>query len=184
MFTQIRMAKDALYFAHVCWHTHFFTFAENIHSADCTIPELNLHWQPTRQPVVMSNWVQNKTAPAAAERVDKTLLFSTVMQWNSYDPVEWQSVTYGMKSATFPDYFDLPAQVANHSGDQSGNVKLGVAAGGEAVPEAVVKKTRMGGTTIATRHQNTHTLSRLYLRISGRIFGSKTRVRKSPVWVV
>jgi hypothetical protein len=37
-------------------HTHHFTFAENLYGADCLLPRPDLHYLPTRQPVVLDLW--------------------------------------------------------------------------------------------------------------------------------
>lgn len=84
-------------------HNRFFTFGENFGIAQCSIPDDGFPWQPTRQPVVLDAWPV--TTGMAEGKV------TAVMQWNSYDDGVYQGVRYGMKSASFPPYRDLPARV-------------------------------------------------------------------------
>jgi hypothetical protein len=81
-------------------HNHFFSFGENFGRTDCHIPDDGLGWRPTRQPVVLDVWPRN------SPRVGGPL--TTVMQWDSYPTREYNGVTYGMKSRSFEEYFDLP----------------------------------------------------------------------------
>jgi hypothetical protein len=81
-------------------HTAFFTFGENLGRAGCAIPDDGFPWKPTRQPVLLEAW------PAAPPPSDRP--FTTVMQWDSYKTHKHRGVRYGMKSASFEPYLDLP----------------------------------------------------------------------------
>ena len=76
------------------------TFAENIGTSRCAIPDDGLPWRPTRQPVVLD------ALPATPGPADGK--FTTVMQWESYPAREYAGVRYGMKSDSFTPYLDLP----------------------------------------------------------------------------
>ena len=82
-------------------HTHFFTFGEGIPAGASRVPDDGLVWQATRQPVLLDAW---RVTPG-----DEAGSFTTVMQWESYPPLEHDGVRYGMKADSFQDYLDLPA---------------------------------------------------------------------------
>jgi hypothetical protein len=100
VFTQIRHLTDPGARALALQHTSFFSFAENIGGSRCTVPDDGLPWQPTRQPIVLDAW------PVTPGQADGK--FTTVMQWDSYAAREYEGRYYGMKSASFRPYVDLP----------------------------------------------------------------------------
>lgn len=99
-FTQVRHIEDDYYGNIARQHTHFFTFGENFGKPGCSIPDDGFNWKATRQPVALDIW---KVAPPRPEGN-----WSTVMLWDSYDVRKHAGVTYGMKSASFSDYWLLP----------------------------------------------------------------------------
>jgi len=101
VFTQIRHLSDPTAHSVAGQHTAFFTFGENTGSANCSIPSDDFPWIPTRQPVVLDAW---PVMPGP----DKGR-FTTVMQWDSYEPALHNGKRYGMKSESFEPYLDLPA---------------------------------------------------------------------------
>ena len=102
-FTQIRHLSDAAAMKAALRHNAFFSFGENIGAADCSIPDDGLTWQATRQPVALDAW------PVTRGPRDGT--FSTIMQWESYPERRYDGRVYGMKSLSFPPYFDLPRRL-------------------------------------------------------------------------
>jgi hypothetical protein len=100
VFTQVRNIKDTKKMRDAQGHTAFFSFGEKIGKAGCSIPDDGLAWLPTRQPIVLDAWPQYPGRPDAN--------FTTVMQWNSYPAVEHRGRSFGMKSASFGPYLDLP----------------------------------------------------------------------------
>lgn len=101
VFTQIRHLSDPAANSVAGQHTAFFTFGENTGSANCSIPSDDFPWIPTRQPVVLDAWPVT-TGPDNG-------IFTTVMQWDSYEPALHNGIRYGMKSESFEPYLDLPA---------------------------------------------------------------------------
>jgi hypothetical protein len=99
-FVQIRHIESAARRRLADAHTAFFTFGENFGEADCTIPDDGYPWMATRQPVLLDAW------PATPPREDRP--FTTVMQWDSYQALEHNGRRYGMKSASFEPYLELP----------------------------------------------------------------------------
>jgi hypothetical protein len=104
VFTQIRHLTDAARRENAAQHTAFFSFAENI-SRGAAIPDDGFRWQPTRQPIVLDVW---PVVPAP-----ETGRFTTVMQWESYTPREYQGRRFGLKSDSFMPYLDLPSRVGH-----------------------------------------------------------------------
>lgn len=105
VFTQIAHLSDEASLARAKQHTTFLTFAENIESSNCSVPNDKLPWMPTRQPVVLKNWPVTSAPEQGA--------FTTVMQWDSYQDVEYNNVHYGMKSESFTPYLDMPAKTSS-----------------------------------------------------------------------
>jgi len=101
VFTQIRHLSDPSARSLAGKHTAFFSFGENIGSANCSVPADDLPWIPTRQPIVLDAWPAT-TGPDNG-------IFTTVMQWDSYKPALHNGSRYGMKSESFTPYMDLPA---------------------------------------------------------------------------
>jgi hypothetical protein len=102
-------------------HDRYFTYAENIHGADCEVPTVGLEWQTTRMPVVLDLWSE-----IARERPPLDSPWTTVMTWNAFKgPVTYQGVELKSKGAEFGRLINLPARV-----DQA----LKIAIGGKNAP--------------------------------------------------
>jgi hypothetical protein len=98
-FTQIRHLTDSSRRQAADGHTAFFSYGENI-GRGATVPDDGFDWQPTRQPIVLDAWPV-VPGPAGGS-------FTTVMQWDSYRPLEYGGRAFGMKSDSFRRYLDLP----------------------------------------------------------------------------
>jgi hypothetical protein len=105
VFTQIRHLTEPAAFARAKLHNRFFTFGENFGSQNCGIPDDGFNWQPTRQPVFLKAWNYSTG--------NKNAKWTTVMQWDSYKSREYNSQVFGMKSASFDDYFSLPKKISD-----------------------------------------------------------------------
>jgi len=103
-FTQIRHMTDPKAMSLALQHTEFFTFGENVFAPDCSIPADGFPWRPTRQPIALDSWTVRPGTPEGR--------FTTVMQWDSYAPRKYEGRSYGMKSASFPPFLDLPQRTA------------------------------------------------------------------------
>jgi hypothetical protein len=100
VFTQVKLARGQLDFRQlVDTHDVQFSFGEHLTAA---VPDTGHHWRPTRQPVVLSEWHPTP---------DYRDVFTTVMNWTSYNPVEYQGQTYGQKDVEFRRFLDLPSRV-------------------------------------------------------------------------
>lgn len=122
-FTQVRHLTDPAARERAALHTSFFTFGENVGQPGCTIPDDGFHWEPTRQPIVLEAWTEIPPAPAAP--------FTTVMQWDSYRAVSFGGRSFGMKSASFEPYLDLPSRTSE---------RLELAVGSASAPRALLER--------------------------------------------
>jgi hypothetical protein len=66
------------------------------------LPPTGHTWIPTRQPVVLDEW-----RPAGSHRG----VYTTVMNWASYDPERFNEGSFGQKDIEFAKFLDLPHQV-------------------------------------------------------------------------
>jgi hypothetical protein len=101
VFTQVRHLSDQSAHQQAGKHTAFFSFGENILSGNCSIPLDGFPWLPTRQPIALEAW-------PVTDGPD-TGVFTTVMQWDSYKPVQYMGTLYGMKSESLTPFMNLPA---------------------------------------------------------------------------
>jgi hypothetical protein len=100
VFTQVKLARGQLDFRQLIdVHDVQFSFGEHLSAA---VPDTGHHWRPTRQPVVLSEWHPSP---------DYRDVLTTVMNWTSYNPVEYQGRTYGQKDVEFRRFLDLPGRV-------------------------------------------------------------------------
>ena len=101
MFTQIKLAKHQTYFQdQIDVHDLHFTFGE---SPASEVPDTGHRWRPTRQPVVLSEW-ESQTPHRG--------VFTTVMNWTSYNDVEYEGRTYAQKDVEFLRFLELPQRVS------------------------------------------------------------------------
>ena len=88
-------------------HTAHFTFGENLGAPDCKVPlpPAPLHFQPTRQPIVLDLWVND--APAGE-------LFTTIANWRQ--PIREMTlegeVYHWSKHYEFMRFLDLPQRTS------------------------------------------------------------------------
>jgi len=108
MFCQVGLLdpKNADYSARVRAHDSHFTFGLNIGGAGCLAPETGIQWKKTVQPIALECWPFQAEAPQ-----DR---FTTVMNWSSYLPVEWEGKLYGQKDLEFERFKLLPQRTPQH----------------------------------------------------------------------
>src|SRR5262245_35651448 len=101
VFTQVKLARGQVDFRKLIdLHDRQFSFGEHMTDA---VPDTGHSWRPTRQPVVLSEW-----RPAVPYRE----VFTTVMNWTSYNQVVYNGQTYGQKDVEFMRFLELPGLVA------------------------------------------------------------------------
>ncbi len=102
VYEQIKYAKaDPAARAYIGAHTHFFTYGENLGTADCAIPLCDVPWRPTRPPVAVELWPQAEAeAPC----------FTTIATWeNKGKNIDFQGSSYlWSKHLNFLKFLDLP----------------------------------------------------------------------------
>ena len=97
VFAQLKLARnDPGFVRRVNTHDVHFTFGECVAR---TMPDTGHDWLPTRQPIVLSEW-QNAQKPRE--------MYTTVMNWTSYNSETWDGRTYGQKDSEFLRFLDLP----------------------------------------------------------------------------
>jgi len=102
VFTQAKIARGQLDFRRaVDAHDVHFTFGE---TPSPLVPATGHEWRPTRQPVVLAEWVNDRPPSRGA--------FTTVMNWTSYNSVSLGELQLGQKDVEFRRFLDLPALVA------------------------------------------------------------------------
>jgi hypothetical protein len=122
VFTQVRHLSDPIARARALQHTAFFSYAENIEAGTARIPDDGFTWRATRQPIVLDCWALSAPPPGAR--------YTTVMQWQSYSPVEFDGIRYGTKSMSFEPYIDLPRRTS---------AQLEMAVGGADAPRDLLR---------------------------------------------
>jgi hypothetical protein len=105
VFTQVKIAAGAGRFpGRVALHDVHFSFGELIGKASASVvPQTCFDWQPTRQPIVLSEWptVENGRA-----------VYTTVLNWASYAAPSYNGRRYGQKNLEFEHCMELPQRVA------------------------------------------------------------------------
>jgi hypothetical protein len=99
VFTQIRAVQDDRFREHLETHDILFTYGE---CPSETVPETGHVWHPMRKPIAVDEW-----HPSTARRD----VFTTVMNWTSYNDVMWNGRSYGQKDKEFLRFVDLPQEV-------------------------------------------------------------------------
>ena len=102
-FTQVRRLTDPVLRERADGHNIFLSFAENIERGTARLPVDGIRWRATRQPVV-TEVIRTTPGPSDGK-------LTTVMQWKSYEPVEYNGVKYGVKAESFPPFMSLPQRL-------------------------------------------------------------------------
>jgi hypothetical protein len=97
--------KDCKRYKEVAGHDCILTYAENITSADCHLPKLDLKWVPTRPIATLSHWDWCRGAKPRDEAFTTvmTLDFSAKLKSLDYD-----GKSYYDKRPEFEKFIDLP----------------------------------------------------------------------------
>jgi hypothetical protein len=80
-----------------------FTYGENVHRRNCTMPTSDFTWMPTRQPIVLELWPVTPGDPASP--------ITTVMNWSAYGDHESNGKMYGQKDRMLEPYLDMPREL-------------------------------------------------------------------------
>ena len=141
-FTQMKMAKRAAAGGDGPEYDYYYTTGRNIGTDRSSAPTAGRMWRHIFHPVVPELFETNGgQAPSASGRVDAW--YTTVMNWQSYQPVEYEGRAYGHKDVEFNKFRDLPREAS---------VPLEVAVSGKGVPRAELEA---AGWRIRDAHQVT-----------------------------
>ena len=104
MFTQIGLAADpdSNYAKHVAAHESQFSFGLHIGKPGCKVPESGFTWRHTVQPIALDYWKPTQTPTSKGN-------WTTVMNWASYAPKDFQGQKFGQKDLEFERFLDLPS---------------------------------------------------------------------------
>lgn len=108
MFTHISLAAapESEYAQRIRQHERHYSFGMNIGQPGCLVPACGLHWRPTVQPITL-DWWEKTLMPAGSGHIAADA-WTTVMNWASYAPKEYEGQTYGQKDLEFSRFLDLP----------------------------------------------------------------------------
>jgi len=116
-YTQIKMEKLVVNGQTVPRYDFYFSNGANIGTPRSTAPTAGKLWQGVFNPVVTELFPVTSPPAEAA--------FTTVMNWQSHPPLEFEGRAYGQKDVEFARFMDLPARVT---------VPMEVAVSGQNVP--------------------------------------------------
>jgi hypothetical protein len=116
-FTQIRMAQRLAAGEELPRYDFYYTTGGNIGTSTSAAPTAGRDWRHLLHPVV--------TKLFCCGPVNKNTAFTTVMNWQSHQPIEFNGALYGQKDVEFVKFLDLPSRVAT---------PLEVAVSGKRVP--------------------------------------------------
>jgi hypothetical protein len=116
-FTQIKMEQQLAAGAPASSYDFYYTVGSNIGTASSTAPTARQHWRSVFHPVVTDMFRSEVAHPNAP--------FTTVMNWQSHSPIDFNGVRYGQKDLEFNKFMDLPRRT---------RAPLEVAVGGKNVP--------------------------------------------------
>jgi hypothetical protein len=117
-FTQMKMELRRRSGAALPAYDLYFSTGQNVGTPACSAPDGGVSWRHVFHPVVIDLF-EGSVPPGAA--------LTTVMNWQSYDALEYDGRQYGHKDVEFPKFAGLPGKTARD---------LEVAVSGEATPVA------------------------------------------------
>jgi hypothetical protein len=92
--------KHREYASRVRAHDSHFTFGLNVGGWDTWVPDTGIRWRKTVQPIALQHWPYAEDEPKDQ--------FTTVMNWASYEPKQWQGRLFGQKDLEFEKFRQLP----------------------------------------------------------------------------
>jgi hypothetical protein len=97
VFTQVKLLSDADFARRVDAHDTRFSFGETIGESRFATEH---RWQPTRQPIVLSEWRPERPRRSA---------YTTVMSWTSYRPLRFRGEMLGQKDVELCRFLNVAA---------------------------------------------------------------------------
>ena len=145
-FTQMRMVRNATEGHPTAKFDYYYSNGANIGTPESTAPTAGQHWRHVFNPVDTPSF-QVTPAPDGAR-------FTTVMNWQSHAPLDFDGKTYGQKDIEFARFMALPRHVT---------ASLEVAAAGQ-VPK---QQLRQHGWELRDAHQVTRSYDSYRSYIAG-----------------
>jgi hypothetical protein len=102
-YTQMKLAAAEAAGTAVPRYDHYFTNGANIGTERCDAPTAGRNWLHVFNPV-STRRVRPRVPPSGAP-------FTTVMNWQSHEPLQFGGRTYGQKDVEFHKFMRLPRQV-------------------------------------------------------------------------
>ncbi|MFH1679042.1 MAG: hypothetical protein ABIH26_00180 [Candidatus Eisenbacteria bacterium] len=148
-FTQMKMENRLAAGEPAAEYDRYFTCGRNIGTERSSAPTAGRSWGTVFHPVVVDLFPAGPVPPGAP--------LTTVMNWQSYEPVHYRGKTYGHKDVEFEKFVGLPARTST---------VLEVAVSGKGVPS---ERLRDAGWRIRDAHEVTSTFDSFarYVRESG-----------------
>jgi hypothetical protein len=84
-------------------YDYYYSTGRNIGTDKSMAPTTGIQWRPLFHPVVIDLFDDVPADPSAP--------FTTVMNWQSHAPIEFNGSTYGQKDLEFIKFMDLPTRV-------------------------------------------------------------------------
>jgi glycosyltransferase involved in cell wall biosynthesis len=124
-YTQIKWSQKLSSGSEIPKYHHYFTNGKNIGNSDNEVPTLGIKWEHLYSPVDTRLFVPKPGAKQAP--------YSTVMNWQSHEPLLYNGREYGQKDIEFEKFMQLPTQLA---------CPVEVAVAGKLIPIETLKKNR------------------------------------------
>jgi hypothetical protein len=134
-YSQMKMEQRRRSGQQLAEYDYYFSTGQNVGTAACTAPSAGVTWHHVFHPVVSSLYDSTLAATDAP--------FTTIMNWQSYEPVEFDGEVYGHKDVEFKKFLDLPRRTS---------VPLEIAVSGKAVPTEDLQNR---GWSLRDAHQTT-----------------------------
>jgi hypothetical protein len=122
-FTQIKMEKRLAAGEELPEYDYYYTVGSNIGTDSSPAPTARKPWRHMFHPVVVDLF------PCYPARADA--LFTSVMNWQAHEPIEFNGVTYGQKDVEFGKFMALPRRTI---------VPLEIAVSGKSLPTAQLRE--------------------------------------------
>jgi hypothetical protein len=103
-YSQMKMETRRRCGAQLLEYDFHFSTGQNVGTSECSAPDADLTWHHVFHPVVTDLY---QPMPA-----DNEARFTTVMNWQSYEPVEFDGAVYGHKDVEFQIFRDLPGRTS------------------------------------------------------------------------
>lgn len=99
-FTQMKMMQRQGSALELPPYDFYYSSGRNIGTTASSAPDAGKTWRPIFHPVVVDLFTADRSLPRAP--------ITTVMNWQSYDALEFEGTVYGHKDVEFEKFIDLP----------------------------------------------------------------------------